>query len=26
MPGLIKIVGIAGMVFFLSACGIKGGG
>ena len=26
MSGLIKIVGIAGMVFFLSACGIKGGG
>ena len=26
MPGLIKIVGIAGMVCFLSACGIKGGG
>ena len=26
MPGLIKIVGIAGMVFFLSARGIKGGG
>ena len=26
MPSFIKIVGIAGMVFFLSACGIKGGG
>ena len=26
MPGLLKIVGIAGMLFFLSACGIKGGG
>ena len=26
MPKLLKIVGIAGMVFFLSACGIKGGG
>ena len=26
MPGLLKIIGIAGMVFFLSACGIKGGG
>ena len=26
MPKLLKIVGMAGMVFFLSACGIKGGG
>ena len=26
MPRLFKIIGIAGMVFFLSACGIKGGG
>jgi hypothetical protein len=26
MPRWIKIAGIAGMVFFLSACGIKGGG
>jgi hypothetical protein len=26
MPGLMKIIGIAGVVFFLSACGIKGGG
>jgi hypothetical protein len=26
MPGLIKIVAMAGVVFFLSACGIKGGG
>ena len=26
MPGLIKIIWIVGMVFFLSACGIKGGG
>lgn len=25
MPRLFKIIGIAGMVFFLSACGIKGG-
>jgi hypothetical protein len=26
MLGLIKIIGIASMFFFLSACGIKGGG
>jgi len=26
MPGLMKIIGMAGVVFFLSACGIKGGG
>jgi TM2 domain-containing membrane protein YozV len=26
MPGLLKIIGVAGMVFFLSACGVKGGG
>ncbi len=26
MPGLIKIILVVGMVFFLSACGIKGGG
>jgi hypothetical protein len=26
MPRLLKIVGMAGMIFFLSACGIKGGG
>jgi len=25
MPELLKIVAIVGMVFFLSACGIKGG-
>lgn len=25
MPGLLKIIGIVGMVFFLVACGIKGG-
>ena len=26
MLGLIKIIWVVGMVFFLSACGIKGGG
>ena len=26
MPGLIKFILVVGMVFFLSACGIKGGG
>ena len=26
MPGLIKFIWVTGMVFFLSSCGIKGGG
>ncbi len=26
MPGLYKIIGIVGMVFLFSACGVKGGG
>lgn len=26
MPGLLKIIGVVGMVFLFSACGVKGGG
>ena len=26
MPGLLKIIGIVGMVFLFSGCGVKGGG